>query len=127
MRAFEIKALKGYPPRGYIWARFLEARGEPLPLRHVVSSSETLLPIQRELMERVFQTKVLDYYGMSEAVLFAGECGQGEGCHLSAEIGVAEVVDESGVPSPAGCHGRPLGTALVNRAMPLLRHAVAVA
>src|SRR3989442_3192446 len=114
MRAFEIKALKGYPPRGYIWARFLEARGEPLPLRHVVTSSETLLPIQRELMERVFQTKVLDYYGMSEAVLFAGECGQSEGCHLSAGIGVAEVVDGSGGPSPAGGSRRPPGNGMLN-------------
>ena len=124
MRALEIQALECYPSTGYILARFLEDRGEVLPLRHVVSSSETLLPIQREVMERVFRTKVLDYYGMSEAVLFAGECGQGSGYHLHAEIGIAEVVDERGDPLPPGHHGRLLGSGLVNRAMPLLRYEI---
>jgi phenylacetate-coenzyme A ligase PaaK-like adenylate-forming protein len=124
LRAFEIQALECYPSTGYILARFLEDRGEILPLKHVVSSSETLLPIQREVMERVFQTKVLDYYGMSEAVLFAGECGQGSGYHLHAEIGFAEVVDERGETLPTGRHGRLLGSGLVNRAMPLLRYEI---
>ena len=124
MRAFQIQALECYPSTGYILARFLEDRGEILPLSHVVSSSETLLPIQREVMEKVFRTKVLDYYGMSEAVLFAGECGQGSGYHLNAEIGIAEVVDERGNPLPPGHHGRLLGSGLVNRAMPLLRYEI---
>ncbi len=124
MRTFEIQALECYPSTGYILARFLEDRGESLPLRHVVSSSETLLPLQREVMEKVFQTKALDYYGMSEAVLFAGECGRGPGYHLNAEIGIAEVVDEHGEPLPPGRHGRLLGSGLVNRAMPLLRYEI---
>lgn len=124
MRLFGIEALECYPSTGYILARFLEDRGERLALRHVVTSSETLLPIQRELMEKVFGTQVLDYYGMSEAVLFAGECGRGSGYHLHAEIGIAEIVDERGEPVPTGRHGRVLGTGLVNRAMPLLRYEI---
>jgi phenylacetate-CoA ligase len=124
MRAFEIEALECYPSTGYILARFLEDRGERLPLKHVFTSSETLLPIQRETMQRVFGVGVKDYYGMSEAVLFAGECGQGAGYHLHAEIGIEEIVDERGDPLPPGRHGRLLGTGLVNRAMPLLRYEV---
>lgn len=124
MRAFGISALECYPSTGYILARFLDDRGERLPLRHVVTSSETLLPLQREIMEKVFGTQVLDYYGMSEAVLFAGECGRSAGYHLHAEIGIAEIVDQGGVPVPEGGHGRILGTGLVNRAMPLLRYEI---
>jgi phenylacetate-CoA ligase len=124
MREFGIEALECYPSTGYVLARFLEDRGERLPLRHVVTSSETLMPIQRELMERVFGTSILDYYGMSEAVLFAGECGKSEGYHLHAEIGIEEIVDEVGEPVPSGRHGRLLGTGLVNRAMPLLRYEI---
>ena len=124
MRAFGIEALECYPSTGYVLARFLEDRGERLPLRHVVTSSETLLPIQRDLMEKVFGTRVLDYYGMSEAVLFAGECGKGVGYHLHAEIGIAEIVDEFGAPVQAGRPGRLLGTGLVNRAMPLVRYEI---
>lgn len=124
MRAFGVEALECYPSTGYILARFLDDRGERLPLRHVVTSSETLLDLQRELMEKVFGTQVLDYYGMSEAVLFAGECGRSVGYHLHAEIGIAEIVDESGAPVPEGRFGRILGTGLVNRAMPLLRYEV---
>ncbi len=123
-RRFDLQSLECYPSTGYILARFLEDRGESLPLRHVVSSSETLLPIQREVMERAFQTRVLDYYGMSEAVLFAGECGSGMGYHLFDEMGIAEIVDEEGTPLPPGRHGRLLGTGLVNRAMPLLRYEI---
>jgi phenylacetate-CoA ligase len=124
LRDFKVTALECYPSTGYILARFLEDSGEHLPLRQVFTSSETLLPIQRELMERVFETTVRDYYGMSEAVLFAGECGSGPGYHLHSEIGIAEIVDESGMPVPAGRHGRLLGTGLVNRAMPLLRYEI---
>src|SRR6267154_1008287 len=124
LQRHRVAALECYPSTGYILARLLEDRGARLPLRHVVTSSETLLPIQREVMERCFGSPVLDYYGLSEAVLFAGECGKGSGYHLHAEIGVAEIVDEQGNPLPAGRHGRLLGTGLVNRAMPLLRYEV---
>jgi len=127
VRAFRdlgVEALECYPSTGYILARFLEAAGERIPLRHVVTSSETLLPIQREAMERAFGTPVHDYYGMSEAVLFGGECGKGPGLHLSAEIGVAEVLDDHDQPVAPGSHGRLVGTGLVNRAMPLLRYEI---
>jgi phenylacetate-CoA ligase len=124
MRGFGIEALECYPSTGYVLARFLEDRGERLPLRHVVTSSETLLPIQRDVMERVFGARVLDYYGMSEAVLFAGECGRSPGYHLHAEIGVEEIVDEFGEPVLVGRPGRLLGTGLVNRSMPLLRYEI---
>src|SRR5262249_2162472 len=110
MRGFEIEALECYPSTGYILARFLEDRGETLALKAVVSSSETLLPIQREAMERVFCTPIRDYYGMSEAVLFAGECGQGPGYHLSSEIGIAEILGPGGETLAAGRHGRLVGT-----------------
>lgn len=124
MRRLGVTALECYPSTGYILARFLEGRGETLPLGRVVTSSETLLPIQRELIQSRFATKVFDYYGMSEAVLFGGECGASDGYHLNAEIGICEVVDAGGAPLPPGRHGRVLGTGLVNHAMPLLRYEI---
>ncbi len=124
MREAGIAALEAYPSTAYVLARYLEARGEVLPLRAVFTSAETLLRIQREVIEERFACRVFDYLGAAERVVFAGECEEHQGLHLFEEYGVTEVVDERGEPVPDGGVGRLVVTGLHNFAMPLLRYEI---
>lgn len=119
-----IVAIEAYPSTAYILALGLESAGVRVPLRAVFTSSEPLLQVQRELIEDRFQTSVYDYYGMSESIMFAGECPAHCGMHHHAEMSVVEVMDANGDLVPDGQVGRLIGTTLHNRAMPLIRYDV---
>lgn len=123
LKAFAPDVIDGYPSTLYVLARFLEATGDTLPVRAAVTSSETLYDFQRELIERRFACRVFDYYALAERTVFAGECDRHEGHHVAMDYGLAEIVDNSGAPVPAGTAGRLVGTSLHNKAMPLIRYA----
>jgi phenylacetate-CoA ligase len=122
IRHRRLQFLEGYPSTLYILARFLERRGETLPMRAVFTSSETLLPIQRETIESVFLCRVFDFFGHAERVAFATECERHDGKHIAEEFGVVEVTDETGAPVRDGDPGYLVGTSLHNTAMPLFRY-----
>jgi phenylacetate-CoA ligase len=122
IRKRNLRFLEGYPSTLYILARFLERRGENLPMRAVFTSSETLLPIQRETIERAFSCRVFDYFGHAERVAFATECEAHEGKHIAEEFGFVEIVDTAGASVPDGDAGYLVGTSLYNTAMPLFRY-----
>ncbi len=88
-------------------------RNLKLRLSRVLTTSETLYPFQRTLIEEVFGAEVFDYYGAAERVAFAIECGRHDGLHLLEGYGYVE---------PATDGGGFLATGLTNRAMPLVRY-----
>ena len=64
-------------------------------VRAVVTSSETLRPEQRELIERAFGPgTVYDNYGSREMYM-AAECRVRRGYHLHGEVVLLEVVDQA--------------------------------
>jgi phenylacetate-CoA ligase len=124
MRRYGVEALQAYPSTVYVLARYLEQVGERFPLKWVFTSSETLLDIQRQIIEDRFACRVFDSFGLAERVAYAAECPSHEGHHLFMEYGIVELVDESGTPVPYGSHGRMVATGLHNYGMPLLRYEV---
>lgn len=124
LRLAAPRFLEAYPSTGYILALGLERAGQRIPMKAVFTSSEPLLDLQRDLIEDRFACDVFDYYGMSEAVMFAGECREHAGLHHHAEISVVEVLGPDDAPVPDGQFGRLVGTTLHNRAMPLLRYEI---
>lgn len=120
---FKPAVLDGYPSTCYVLARHLLDSGRTLPLRAVVTSSETLYDFQREAIERAFQCRVFDYFAAAERVLFATECERHEGHHLAEEYGIVEVLDEQSQLVTRGQMGTLVGTSLHNFGMPLLRYA----
>jgi phenylacetate-CoA ligase len=123
LRRFRPAVLDGYPSSVYVLAKVLLNRDERLPLKAVLTSSETLFDFQREAMEEAFQCRVFDYYGAAERVVFAAECEAHQGHHLLPEYGITEIVDSDGKPVPDGQEGLMVGTSLQNFGMPLLRYA----
>ncbi len=122
MRRRGIRAIEGYPSTLFVIARHLLRRGERLPMRTVLTSSETLHPVQREAIRAAFSAPVFDFYGLAERAIFAGECERHGGKHLFDEYGVTELTDEAGRPVPRGETGILTGTSLWNRGMPLIRN-----
>ena len=117
-----LRFLEGYPSTLYILAKHLRESGTRLPMRAVFSSSETLLDIQREVIEEAFDCRVFDFYGHAERTVFAIECERHDGKHLVEPFGIAEIVDSQGRPVPDGQIGFVVGTSLHNTAMPLIRY-----
>ena len=116
-----LQFLEGYPSTLFILATYLKRSGQVLPMRAVFSSSETLHPVQREVIEESFACRLFDFYGMAERTIFAAECERG-GRHLAEDFGYTEVVDEAGNPVPAGSWGYLVGTSLHNTAVPMIRY-----
>ena len=103
-------------------AKFINDSGNTFPVKSVLTSSETLYPLQKEAIERAFECKVFDFYGLAERVIFATECGEHTDLHLNFEYGLTEIVDESDVPLGEDEKGFIVSTSLQNYGMPLIRY-----
>lgn len=123
MRECKVEMLETYASCAYVMARFLEAKGEYLPLKCVITTGEPLFPNEREVMEERFRAPVFDAYGQTERVVFSSECEKHDGHHVYSEYGVTEFLDGDGNEVPAGEFGLVIGTGLHNFAMPLIRYA----
>jgi len=122
LRDFAPVVLDGYPSSLYVMAKLLLNRGERLPLRAAITSSETLYDFQREAIEAAFSCRVFDYYAAAERVIFSVECDHHEGHHLCEEYGITELLDDDGWPVAMGEEGMMVGTSLHNFGMPLIRY-----
>ena len=119
---FNPVAIEGYPSTVYILARYMVANNFSLPLTAVFTSSETLYPIQRETIEKAFNCKVFDFYGLAERVIFATECEAHSGRHLNFEYGLTEIVDSADHSVEDGKTGIVVSTSLQNFGMPFIRY-----
>lgn len=123
MVRFQPRILEGYPSSLYRLACFVHDRGD-LRLRPdgVVTSSETLLPHQRQIIESAFGCRVFDQYGAAEMSIFVGQCRLGR-YHVRPDYGVVELLVD-GRPANPGEEGEVVCTGLLNPAMPLIRYQI---
>lgn len=106
----------------YNFARFVDDNGLTChPVESVIIGAEKLYEHQRELIERVLQTKVFNTYGCREFMLIAAECNQHNGLHVSVDNLFVEVMagDE---PAKPGERGDIVITDLHNYGMPFIRY-----
>jgi phenylacetate-CoA ligase len=116
--------LSGYPSSIYLLALAYRRYGEGrMKLRGVFTTSETVFPHQRALIEEVFGCKVFDAYGNSEMCAYAMQCEFGE-YHLKLEHSYVEVLGEGDQPVLPGETGRLVTTAYGNAAFPLVRYEI---
>ena len=120
---FRPELLYGYPSLLYPVARYLRDHRDhsfPTRLKAVVSTSESLYPHRRKVMEEFYRCPVVNEYGAKELGILAFECPRG-GLHITAEHFIIEVLrgDE---PAPPGEVGELVVTDLTNRAMPMIRY-----
>ena len=122
IRAARPALVRGYPSSISVLARWMLEDGLDVPPpRAVLTSSETLLEADREIIGRAFGAPVLDYYGQMERVAFIGMCAEGR-YHVVPEYGVVEVLDDHDRPVAPGVEGQLVATGLHHRAMPFIRY-----
>lgn len=121
LRKHRVAFLKGPPSGLHVFALLLERARLEVALEAVFTAGETLLPHQRQAIERVFHCRVLDSYGHMERTVGISQCPDG-GYHVNPEYGVLEVEKIDRLSTDSLTVGTIVGTSLHNRAMPLLRY-----
>ncbi|QGS69478.1 hypothetical protein CV093_17910 [Oceanobacillus sp. 143] len=109
---FRPRYVQGYPSSIALLSNYLIENNLKINgVKAIFTSSETLFPNQREVIERAFGAKILDYYGNGENVSSAVQCEYGT-YHLNNEYSYTEITKENSI----------IGTNLYNYAMPLIRY-----
>lgn len=122
LAAFAPAMIDSYPSNLEPIARHMIATGDTrVRPRAVITSSETLFPEVRALVEQAFGCRVFDHYGGAEMVAFVTQCEHG-GYHANQEFGLLEVL-VGGRPARPGETGELVATGFINPVMPLLRYA----
>jgi phenylacetate-CoA ligase len=118
LEAYDPVVLHAYPSSVAALAAWLDAQGRRYgarALRGVLTSSETLEPGVRSLVERAFGVRVFDWYGQAERVAAIGTCERGS-YHVLTDYGGVELLQQE----DGSCE--LVGTTLNNPAMPLQRY-----
>lgn len=105
------------------FAEFLQKNNLSLSFspRCIITTSEVLLPKDKQLLEKVFSCGVFNEYGCGEVGTIAHECDQGN-LHINTENIIVEIVDDKGMVLPNGQTGEIVVTDLTNYYMPLIRY-----
>jgi len=124
LRNFRPRAILGYTSGIYVLASYIyENKIDDIHVDVVQTSSDTLWPEYRRVIEAAFHGKAFDVYGMAERVCSASECDRHEGMHVDMELCLMETLDENG-RQVFDKTGEIIGTNLENDAMPLIRYQV---
>jgi phenylacetate-CoA ligase len=121
LNRYRITYLYGYSSSLYELAlEALKQGRDDLKMKVALTNAEPVFPYQRQTIEKAFQCRVHETYGMAEIVTAASECEHG-GLHLWPEVGITEVLDSDGSD---GRTGDLVCTGLLNPDMPLIRYRI---
>lgn len=125
IRDFSPKFIEAYPSNLMIIANYMVKNNLP-PIRSVkaiLSGSENLFPIQRQLFEKAFDCRVFSWYGHGEIVALGGECEFSHDLHFFPEYGILELLSENDeAVTKDGEMGEIVATGFNNNVMPLIRY-----
>jgi len=123
MRRFRPDLIISYTSAMTAFARHVEENGGAgFCPKAIWLTSEPIHDFQKEVIERVFNSKVYNQYGAVEVFFYAAECRERNGLHINADMRTIEVVDAQDRPVPPGSVGRVVVTDLENYAAPLIRY-----
>jgi phenylacetate-CoA ligase len=126
-----LKQIDNYKPifiRGYLsafiqLAEYMVKNNYQLSYspKAISTTTETLLPPYKKLIETAFQTKLYDQYGCGECNSIAFDAGENRGLHVAMEHCMLEILDSKGNDAAMN-DGRFILTNLDNYAMPFIRY-----
>lgn len=114
------KAIQGYPSAIYTLAKYMFENDIIIPVDLIFTSSEPIYNFQKDLIEKQFQGKIYDLYGLSERTVAAGQCSEGN-YHIFSEYGIVELSKDTEIVLDNGS-GEIVATGLNNYGMPLIRY-----
>lgn len=107
------KAIEGFPSSLYTLACYFEDQGLSCSVPVCFTSSETLLDHQRVMIERVFHTKIFDWYGVTERTVQLVEHKNHHGYYEHPGYGILENRPDGAVT-----------TSLINGGFPMIRYKI---
>jgi len=115
--------LIGYPSAVSLFAEYVrDNKIDGIRPRAIISSGEKMYPVQREILESVFDSKVFDRYGSNEFANVAHECDQHKGLHIFSDLMYVEILHDNGRPAGPGELGEIVITDFLNHYMPFIRY-----
>lgn len=119
MNEIEPEFIDSYPSSIYNIARFALQKGLYIHSpKAIITSSETLLDHQREIILKAFNAPIFDQYGSAEQVLFISQCEYGT-YHIHPEFGFVEAIKNNNEEA-----GEVIATGFTNKVMPLIRYRI---
>jgi phenylacetate-CoA ligase len=117
---FRPQYIRGYPSSLNVLAEFAYPARERFDfVRGVFTASETVLPVERDNIERTFGKKLFDWYGMTEPAVVVTEGPTHNGMEVNWEYGYPEFATEPGLPPN---QRKLIATSLHNPVMPFIRY-----
>jgi phenylacetate-CoA ligase len=123
LRKHQGSIVEGFPSVLGLLADFILLRGEKIPMRVAFTTGEPLFPAVRAKIERAFQARAFDSYGMTEYCGLIQQCEFGQ-MHLAPEYGYLEILNDQDEPVTGDEEGHFVWTGFLNRAMPLIRYRI---
>lgn len=91
----------------------------------IITSAGTLMPHMRELIEKIFKTKIYNMYGSREVGAIACESNSHDGLHISTYTQYVELMGGNNDKIlSSGSNGEVIVTSLTNYSMPLIRYKI---
>lgn len=120
---FRPVVIQGYPSSLYILANFLKNHNLKIKnIKCVLTSSETLYPYQRAIIEKYLGAKIYDLYGNTERSALIMQCEK-QSYHIISEYGIVELIGKDENPiNGEDERGEIVATGFNNFAMPFIRH-----
>ncbi|APD05849.1 phenylacetate--CoA ligase [Flavobacteriaceae bacterium UJ101] len=115
----KVKWLHGYPSSLALLASYSKEHTDltkNIELEAITCSSESLSSSQRLLIESVFSTKLLDFYGQAEGVADIYQCEEGN-LHVNEDYSYVEFIKDESTS-----YYRIVGTQLSNKVLPFVRY-----
>lgn len=116
LNKFKPEVINGFVSAIFELAKFIKNNQIRLSFQAqaIFTTSETLLPIHRELIEDVFNTKIYNQYASAEGAPFITECKCGE-LHYNLDTGVIETL-------PTNIGNQMIITSFTTHGTPLIRY-----
>ncbi len=113
INSYKPQLIQAYPSSICLLAHLIDASEHKIetPINAIILSSESFTKEETALIERVFNSKIYSWYGLSERVATVGTCSKGYQ-HLIEDYGFYEF-DQNNQLLATGFH---------NKAMPLIRY-----
>lgn len=124
IKKHKAQYMTGYASSNYFLARFFEEEDLEAPMmKSVLVSSERLTPEMRATFRRVYKCETFDSYNGVDLCSLISEC-EHHRLHIVPDVGIVEVLDESGDPCKPGDIGEVVCTGLLNFDQPLIRYRI---
>lgn len=123
MMKYNPTLIRGYLSALILIAKYMQANNlsPKKNLRAISSTTETLLPMYRSLLQQVFCVPVYDQYGCGENSAISYECAKHQGLHVNEEHVIVECLDDND-EHVLEKRGRLIITSLDNFVMPFIRY-----